>query len=128
MKLAILHQQLEWGERALAAYLNLKGHAVTLVEIHQTDQFYFDSVDCVLNRVYASVANRNWQDTALALDLISRLESAGIQCINSPTGCRADYDKFLTPNFVPAKERYLKLLVGALLAALPATSESEARY
>ena len=48
----------------------------------------------MLNRVYASVANRNWKDNICVLDLLGRLEEQGVRCINSRACTEADYYKY----------------------------------
>lgn len=96
MKFAVLHQELEWAEQIFQHYLERNGHEVILVDLCQTENFEFSQFDFVLNRVYASVANRNWQDNVRVLDLLGRLEAEGVKCINSQASTRADYDKFLS--------------------------------
>lgn len=96
MKFAILHQDLEWAEQILQRYVERNGHKVILVDLCQTDNFDFSQFDFVLNRVYASVANRNWQDNVRVLDLLGRLEVSGVKCINSQASTKADYDKSLS--------------------------------
>ena len=95
MKLAILHQDLEWGEQTLSTLLNQWGYETRLINIIDAQQTDFSQFDIVLNRVYASVANRNLKDTALTLDILQQLETAGIRCINTYNSSRCDYDKYL---------------------------------
>ncbi len=57
-KFAILHQDLEWAEQTLQRYIVLKGHEAILVDLNDADNVDFTLFDVVLNRVYASVANR----------------------------------------------------------------------
>ena len=52
-----------------------------------------EGYDLVLNRVYASVANRNSRDVETTLELMRSLESRGVLCLNSYSSCRADYSK-----------------------------------
>jgi glutathione synthase/RimK-type ligase-like ATP-grasp enzyme len=95
-KFAILHQDLEWAEQTLQRYIVLKGHEAILVDLNDADNVDFTLFDVVLNRVYASVANRNWQDNLRALDLLIRLEEKGVKCVNSHTASLADYSKYLS--------------------------------
>lgn len=95
-KYAILHQDLEWAEQTLQRYIVLKGHEAILVDLSDADNFDFSTCDVVLNRVYASVANRNWRDNLRVLDLLVRLEERGVRCINSHAASLADYSKYLS--------------------------------
>lgn len=96
MKFAILHQDIEWAEQTLQHYVIKNGHEAILVDLCEADNFDFSPFDFVLNRVYASVANRDWQDNVNVLHLLGRLEAAGIKCINSQTCTEADYNKHLS--------------------------------
>ena len=93
MRFAVLHQDLEWAERRIHSRLEEAGHEAVLVDVREADEFDFAPFDTVLNRVYASVANRNWRDNVRALALLERLEEQGIRCVNSHACTVADYYK-----------------------------------
>jgi glutathione synthase/RimK-type ligase-like ATP-grasp enzyme len=95
MKVAILHQKLEYAEQQLSTLFQQRGHEISLIDIRQLEGVAFRQFDIVLNRVYASVANRCFEDTIAAIDLLEKLEAAGIRCINSLSSSRADYDKYI---------------------------------
>lgn len=95
MKIAILHQRLEWAEPEIARALERKGHACTLVPLEVASLDTLARHDVVLNRVYASVANRCWPDIGRALSWLAALEARGVRCVNNLQASQADYDKHL---------------------------------
>ncbi|MAE13187.1 hypothetical protein CMO92_01360 [Candidatus Woesearchaeota archaeon] len=98
MKVAILHQDLEWGEREIARQLQQKGFTVNLFDVRTTSLEDLTQTEelpsLVLNRVYASVANRDYRDNIKILDLLLSLERLGIPCMNSYYTSQFDYSKF----------------------------------
>lgn len=92
--LVLLHHDLEWTEERLADELRGRGLTVRLVDIRGDDIDGIKRGDVVLNRVYASVANRDYPAVVKALALIECLSGAGVRCINGYRCCRADYDKY----------------------------------
>jgi ribosomal protein S6--L-glutamate ligase len=96
MRVAVLHQDLEWGERSIVELLGQRGHTAILVDVRRSDAGELRDFDLVLNRVYASVANRCFQDNLRTLGLLEDLESFGVPCVNSLRATRFDYDKYLT--------------------------------
>lgn len=96
MNIAILHDELEWAENVLADYIRMQGHTATLVDARQAKDTDFCTVDMVLNRVYASVANRNWKTNVRTLQLLGDLERSGVVCVNSALCSESDYSKFLS--------------------------------
>jgi len=60
MKIAILHHDLENSERILRDLLEKRDIKVKMLDIRNTEIGDFEGVDVVLNRVYASVANRDF--------------------------------------------------------------------
>lgn len=103
MRVAVLHQDLEWSERLIRQAVALRGHECALVDIRAVDAAGLAGFDLVLNRVYASVANRNWLDNAKTLAVLEDLAEMGVQCINSLPATRADYDKCLAGRAMAAQ-------------------------
>ncbi|GEM_PF-1407218 len=93
MKVAILHEELEWSEREFKRTLESKGTEPELFDVRTTDYDDLKKYDLVINRVYASVANRNYSALLKTLDLLSKLEERGVECINSLETSKADYSK-----------------------------------
>ena len=96
MKITILHQDLEWSETAICNTLAGYGHQAILADIRETEAADIADSGLVLNRIYASVANRNYRDNLKCLRLLKELESLGITCINSWFTSRVDYSKHLS--------------------------------
>lgn len=99
MKIAILHQDLEWAEKEMQHQFLQKGVEVKLFNINTITEKeilnYADGQELkVINRVYASVANRNYKSNLHALDLLAKFEKRGILCVNSFQTSLFDYDKF----------------------------------
>jgi len=93
MKIAIIHQDLEWAEKELQKQFQLRGVETNLYDIRETSVDDLVSYDLVLNRVYASVANRNWKDNIITLELLQSLENRGVLCLNSLHTTKVDYGK-----------------------------------
>jgi len=95
--IAILHEELERPEKELEQYLlGRDGIIVKRFDIRATafkDIMEFNPT-IVLNRVYASVANRNWKMIKHSLQLIKKLEKKGILVLNSFNATKADYSKY----------------------------------
>ncbi|MBT3984896.1 ATP-grasp domain-containing protein [archaeon] len=97
MKLGILHHDLEWPEKEFKKYFLDRGLDVELFDIRSTntEKILNANVDIIFNRVYASVANRDYKSTQKALKLYAELEELGIRVINaSNTTVRSGYDKY----------------------------------
>lgn len=115
-KIAILHQDLEWVEKTFQQIFTKKGFQTDLFDVRNTSFDDLKNYNLVLNRVYASVANRNFSDNLKTLDFLTELESNGINCLNSEQTSRADYSKFysdslMKKNGVPTPET---LFLGSL--------------
>jgi len=93
MKIAILHQDLEYAEEILKTELEKSGFIVNLFDVRLCTIEDIKTYDVLLNRVFASVANRNFKDNFLTLALLEQAESKGVQCINSFTATKCDYSK-----------------------------------
>lgn len=93
MKVAIVHQDLEFSEVSIMERLGHLGHVGILVDVRTVEARDLAGFDLVLNRVYASVANRAFYDNLRALSLLEELEAMGVRCVNSLRATRFDYDK-----------------------------------
>lgn len=94
MKIAILHQDLEWPEKELKRQFEKRNVSVDFVDISSASVAELKRYDLVLNRIYASVANRNYKDNLRTLSLLADLEKEGVFCLNSYQTSLADYSKF----------------------------------
>ncbi len=99
MKIVILHQDLEWAEKEIQHQLLVNGIKAKLFDVQTTNEsqilnYVNGSNFKVINRVYASVANRNYRDNLKVLDLLFKFEKKGIFCINSFKTSLFDYNKF----------------------------------
>ena len=96
MRIAILHQDLEWAEQKMQGLFQERGAQATLHDVRRPVDATIDDligIDLVMNRVYASVANRNFRDNLTTLSLLAALEARGIPCLNSHATTQADYSK-----------------------------------
>lgn len=95
--IAILHEELERPEKELEKHL-LKRDNIHVkrfdIRINTFKDIMNFNPTIVLNRVYASVANRNWKMIKFSLKLIKKLEKKGIMVINSFNTTKADYSKY----------------------------------
>ena len=96
MKIGILHHDLEFAEKKIAEVFNKKGHESFLIDVRDAKITDFDDTHLVLNRVYASVANRDYPSIKKTLELLKELEEKGIECLNSHKTSVFDYDKYLS--------------------------------
>ena len=94
MKIAILHHDLEETEKKLNELFLEKGIDSNLLNIRKSHSNDFIGFDLVLNRVYASVANRDYSSIKKTLELLSKIESKNIYCLNSAKTSLYDYNKF----------------------------------
>lgn len=94
MKVAILHHDLEPTEKKLYELLLERGVDVNLLDVRKVKIEDFSDVDLVLNRVYASVANRDYSGVEKVLELLKQLEENGVVCLNSCRTSLFDYSKF----------------------------------
>jgi len=105
MKIAILHHDLEWTERQMERHFRKENVDVRRFDIREVtikDLLDYRGMDelIVMNRVYASVANRDWKSLDSALKLLKTLDEKGILTINSYDGTKSDYDKFYSYNLM----------------------------
>lgn len=96
MKIAILHERLEWTEKQFTKILKKKGHKIYLIDVRKNNEKDIINLkpDIVLNRIYASVANRDFKVIKKVLRIMKKLEKNNILCINSLKTSRADYSKY----------------------------------
>jgi len=105
-RVGILHEDLEWGEKRLKALLEKKHVLVCLFDVRKLS-FPLEKrlLDCtlVLNRVYPSVANRDYENVKKAIKVVSALEAAGVRVVNSSLASKADYSKYWACEFLGKK-------------------------
>ena len=116
MKIIILHHDLEPEEIKIKEILEQKGFLAELKDIRDVDIEEIEGNSVVLNRVYASVANRDFSSIEKTLDLLKKLEAKGIPCINSYFTSLYDYNKF---------EAYKKLKENGILTPETILVDSE---
>ena len=94
MKIAILHHDLEAPEPKFKELFEEQGAFVSFFDIRDVSEKDLLSFDLVFNRVYSSVASRDFKSLSKTLKLIKSLEKKGIRCVNSYTASLADYNKY----------------------------------
>jgi glutathione synthase/RimK-type ligase-like ATP-grasp enzyme len=112
MKVAILHHDLEFAEKKIAEVLRLKGVQVEMYDIRKVNIENLAKNDLVLNRIYASVANRDYESISKTLELLKNLEKRGVYCLNSYKASMFDYNKYksfliMKKNKIPTPETIL---------------------
>lgn len=96
-RIAILHEELEWGEKELKRLLGKKRVSVDLLDVRHISlplNKRLFSYNLVLNRVYASVANRSYENVKKTMRIVGGLEAGGITVVNSGSASKADYSKY----------------------------------
>ena len=94
MSIVILHHDLEPTEKRLEELFKDREIDVNMFDVRDVDISDFVDADLVLNRVYASVANRDYASIDRTLNLIQKLEEQGLNCLNSYMTSLFDYNKF----------------------------------
>jgi glutathione synthase/RimK-type ligase-like ATP-grasp enzyme len=96
MKIGILHEKLEWTEQELERIFTQRGIEVARFDIRDTSAAEISAYgpDILLNRVYASVGNRNFPALAKTIGILERLEENSVLAVNSANATKADYGKF----------------------------------
>lgn len=94
MKVSILHHDLESAEEVIRELFISKNVNTELIDIRDAKLSYFNGSSLVLNRVYASVANRDYPSILKTLNLLKELESNNYRCLNSYKTSLFDYNKF----------------------------------
>ncbi len=102
MKVAILHHDLEWTEHELKRILKEKFNSdVEMFDIRMAvlEDFRSFNPDLILNRVYASVANRDYNSLKKTLSLLRSLDETFL-IVNSFNASLADYSKYHSFNLM----------------------------
>lgn len=94
MKIAILHHDIELTELKFKELFENKGAYVKLFDIRTVEEKELLDYNLVLNRVYSSVAFRDFASLEKTLNLLKYLEKNKIKCVNSLKASIADYSKF----------------------------------
>ncbi|MBT7660753.1 hypothetical protein HN604_01575 [archaeon] len=103
MKVVILHHDLENSEKEMKRIIEGKySSEVLLLDIRKTN---FEEIedfcpDLILNRVYASVANRDYCSVKKTLTLLKKLDESSLLIVNSYDASRSDYSKFFAFNLM----------------------------
>lgn len=122
MNIAILHQDLEWSETKIKEEFEKQNISTVLVSINNEKVFDLcKHSDLVLNRVYASVANRNYSDIKKTLNLLDSLEKNEALCINSYETSLADYSKYYS--YLKMKEAGVSTPETKLISEIPTIDE-----
>ena len=93
VKVAILHQDIGWSEKQFQESFSKKNIEVEMYDVRTTSLDELLKYDLVINRVYASVANRNYPDNLKTLELLEELENNNVLCLNSALTTKVDYFK-----------------------------------
>ncbi len=94
MRIAILHHDIEPTELKFRELFLQQGCIVNFYDIRKVSEKDLSSYDIVLNRVYSSVASRDFNILNKTLYLLKNLEKMNIRCINSYFASLADYNKY----------------------------------
>lgn len=103
MKIGILHHDLEEQEKIIAEELIKNGFEVKLYDLRKVSLEELKRNDVILNRVFASVANRNYNDNLMALEQLRYLENCGVTCLNSYFTTKCDYSKHFSAQIMIEK-------------------------
>jgi RimK family alpha-L-glutamate ligase len=101
MKIAILHQDLEYQEKVIKEKLEEEGFPTDLIDVRKTTSKELSNYSLILNRVFASVANRNYEDNLRTLDLLKKTTT---KSINSYFTSKCDYSKYFASTVLDEKE------------------------
>ncbi|MGK0209403.1 MAG: RimK family alpha-L-glutamate ligase [Patescibacteria group bacterium] len=96
MKIAILHHDLEHQEEYLSTTFKENGFDVTLMDVREISIDDLRGYDTVINRVFASVANRDPASNNKTMMLLKEFEEKGGNAINSYFTTKCDYSKYLS--------------------------------
>lgn len=94
MKIAILHHDIEPPEIKFLDFFKKKKILTDLFDVREVSGKELLQYDLVFNRVYSSVASRDFEVLEKTLNLLKFLEKKRINCINSYSASLADYSKF----------------------------------
>ena len=96
-KVAIIHESIEWTEKQILSLIHQRKDVILEMFPATKDQLQkiiSFQPNLVLNRVYASVSNRNYGAVNEALELIKLLEESKLSVINSYRSNLAEYSKY----------------------------------
>lgn len=96
MRIGILHHDLEWTEEQMKGVLQDKfGAEVRMFDVRDVALSDIESFgpDLVFNRVYASVANRDYSSLNRTLDILRGLRDLNFLIVNSYEASLSDYSK-----------------------------------
>ncbi|MBW6442283.1 ATP-grasp domain-containing protein [Patescibacteria group bacterium] len=96
LEIGMLHHDLEFAEQELTSLLRERDVIVNHYDVRNCFLEKIIKNDLVLNRVYASVANRDYRSIVLTLNLLREIEKRGVYCLNSYKTSGYDYDKYQT--------------------------------
>jgi glutathione synthase/RimK-type ligase-like ATP-grasp enzyme len=94
MKIAILHHDIEPAELKFKEIFESRGCLVELFDIRRVEIEELISYDLLFNRVYSSVASRDFKSLNKTLNILKELEGRGVRCVNSSVASYADYSKY----------------------------------
>lgn len=94
MKIAILHHNIEPPELKFKEIFLSKGCEVYFFDIRTVKLKEIISFDLIFNRVYSSVASRDFNVLEKTVNLLKKLELKGVRCVNSSDASLADYNKY----------------------------------
>ena len=96
MDVIVLIHDLEWTEKKIYEILRSEGYVVEYADIRDISSrsILTKNPKLVLNRVYASVGNRDYLILDKNINLICELRKAGINVINSYAATLSDYSKY----------------------------------
>lgn len=94
MSIVILHHDLELGEILMKKEFERRNIPIRMCDVREVSFNDLEGSDIVLNRVYASVANRDYPSIEKTLNLLKKLEESGTYCLNSYKTSLYDYDKY----------------------------------
>lgn len=92
--IAILHHDIEPAEIKFKELFLNRGCNVSLFDIRSVSEKELKNFDFVFNRVYSSVASRDYEMLSKTLKLLKKLDKIGIICANSHIASKADYSKY----------------------------------
>lgn len=93
-KIALLHHDIEPTELKFKEFFLEEGCYIDFFDIRKVKAKDLLKYDLIFNRVYSSVASRDYKVLSKTLSLLRSLEKKGIKCINSYFACLVDYNKY----------------------------------
>ena len=83
LKIGILHHDLELAELKFKEIFENKGCFVDFINVKDVSEDQLLNYDIIFNRVYSSVASRDFKILNKTLFLLKFLEEKSVKCINS---------------------------------------------